>query len=261
VYQRLYAEVEGLSTDTLERYSPGTGTVALHREHEARYQFASAYVRDRRVADVACGSGMGTSLLLRAGARSVAGVDISGDAIEYASEHFPGPSFAQGDACDIPLPDESVDVVVSFETIEHIKDTDRFLRECSRILAPGGILIGSTPNEPVFTWLNGFNEYHLSNFGSREFKRALEAKFSEVRLFAQSPLNVPASLAFATAVKAVRALHLNKPLLKVFPRPDRHTPPSQAEYALPTGESEIRPYEWSYVRQPLLTVAVAKKPL
>ena len=166
-----------MATGKLERYSPGTGTVALHREHEARYQFASARVRSRRVLDIASGSGMGTSLLLRAGASNVTGVDISLEAIEYADRHFPGPRYMQGDGCKIPLQDASVDVVVSFETIEHLKDTAGFLKECCRVLVPGGTFIGSTPNEPIFTWLNGLNEFHLTNFSSRQFEQALRADF------------------------------------------------------------------------------------
>src|SRR6202043_1124076 len=69
----------------------------------------------------------------------------------------------------IPLPDRSVDVVVSFETIEHVEKPAAFLRECARVLVPEGLLIVSTPNRPVYTGGAASNPFHRIEFDEREF--------------------------------------------------------------------------------------------
>ena len=79
-------------------------------------------VEGKDVLDVASGEGYG-SAMLAGRARSVRGVDISQDAVGHARERYAGVAnlqYLQGSAAAIPLPDDSVDVVVSFETIEHL---------------------------------------------------------------------------------------------------------------------------------------------
>src|SRR6185503_1227303 len=67
----------------------------------------------------------------------------------------------------LPLPDDAVDVVVNFQVIEHLWDQGQFLRECARVLRPGGELLISTPNRITFspgrdTPLNPFHTRELN---------------------------------------------------------------------------------------------------
>jgi O-antigen biosynthesis protein len=171
---------------TGERYVPEVaGDIRL--EHVHRYLIARELVRDKHVLDIACGEGYGSAMLARDAAH-VIGVDIAADAVAHAAERYPlvNVEFRQG-ACEaIPLPDQSVDVVVSFETIEHVPDHQRVLDEMRRVLRPGGLLIISTPDRREYTdVLGNRNEYHVSEMDRGEFDRLLRARFANVSLAGQ----------------------------------------------------------------------------
>jgi SAM-dependent methyltransferase len=93
-----------------------------------------------------------------------------------------------GSAEEISLPDKSVDVVVSFETIEHVPNPGRFLDECVRVLVPGGRLIISTPDKEVYTNRLGIrNQYHCSEMTDQEFRSAVRRRFHDVHFYTQRP--------------------------------------------------------------------------
>jgi ubiquinone/menaquinone biosynthesis C-methylase UbiE len=153
-------------------------------EHIARYRFAKDFVRGKRVLDIACGEGYGASSFAKAGAYSVVGVDISPEVCEHARGKY-GIDARTGDAQAIPLPDRSLDLVVSFETIEHVSAPAAFVRECSRVLVPDGTLIISTPNRPVYSGECTHNPFHQIEFNEEEFRDLLGSHFKAVRLYVQ----------------------------------------------------------------------------
>src|SRR5689334_12156293 len=132
---------------TGERFVPGIAGGIAH-EHWHRYAFARRFVPQRRVVDVACGEGYG-SALLAASAATVTGIDIDAATVAHAARQYGAANvrFAVGSAAALPLPDASADVVVSFETIEHLpaEAQPRMLAEFARVLAPGGIIVLSSP--------------------------------------------------------------------------------------------------------------------
>jgi SAM-dependent methyltransferase len=93
-----------------------------------------------------------------------------------------------GNAEYIPLPDASVDAIVSFETIEHLHQPDAFLAECRRLLAPGGTLVISTPNRPVYGLHAANNPFHHHEMTEAEFREALAAHFKDLSFFGQCTL-------------------------------------------------------------------------
>lgn len=155
-----------------------------------RYIFASKFVEGKTVVDVACGVGYGSSYLGRKGAREVIGGDIAKDTIEYARAHYPRKElyFVQIDATSLPFPDACFDVVVSFETIEHLRDYRRFLFECGRVLKRGGLFICSTPNRRRFPLqpAKPLNPFHVQEFYIGEFEDLVKEYFTEVSLFYQA---------------------------------------------------------------------------
>src|SRR5712675_1589 len=106
---------------TDERMVPESADRDTFWEHVYRYAFASRFVIGKRVLDIACGEGYGAAALHKAGAIQVIGVDVSEGACVHASKRY-GLDARPGSGDRIPLPDNSVDVVVSFETIEHVRN-------------------------------------------------------------------------------------------------------------------------------------------
>ena len=137
-------------------------------EHASRYQFAAKYVADRHVLDIACGVGYGSDLLAKQSSRSIISVDISEEAIRHGIRHYENRkiAFLVGDATAIPLKDSVVDVVVSFDTLEHIKVYTTFILEVKRCLRPGGFFIVSTPNaeRSVHPPRPPSNPFHVKEF-------------------------------------------------------------------------------------------------
>jgi O-antigen biosynthesis protein len=133
--------------------------------HCARYEFALNYVGDLEVADIACGLGYGCRILREGGAKAVLGIDSCLEAVAYARvNHQPaGVTFEVANATQISLANSSVDVITSFETIEHIQNTTELLTEFNRILRLQGKLIASSPND----W--GLTNHHCHTWTAFEF--------------------------------------------------------------------------------------------
>ena len=168
-------------TFTGERFVPGcTGEIAY--EHWHRYAFARQFAAGKRVLDAACGEGYGSALLGTV-ASSIVGVDIDASAIAHARERYGEESrvrFLSGSCSALPLPDASVDVVVSFETIEHLDAVDqpKMLAEFARVLTPDGLLIISSPNKRLYSDERGYvNEFHRHELYREGLASLLAASF------------------------------------------------------------------------------------
>lgn len=149
----------------------------VYGEHVSRYEAVLPIVKNRIVLDIASGSGYGTQMLATE-AKYVYGVDISAAAVEYAKENYNSKNieYAVGDGEDIPMPSNSVDVIVTFETIEHIKDYKKFMKEIVRVLKPDGLAIISTPNDLEFA--EG-NHFHLHEFVHGELLDLIKTEFKQ----------------------------------------------------------------------------------
>lgn len=150
--------------------------------HLRRYEFACRFAEGLVVLDAACGTGYGSSMLARLGrARAVTGLDIDADAVGYASRrHGSGNvGFRVGDVSSTGLDSGSFDLVVSFETIEHVVDASSVIDEFARVLRPSGMLIMSTPND----W--GQTEHHVHSFTRASFESLVAVGFEVVELWGQ----------------------------------------------------------------------------
>jgi len=181
---------------TGERYIPEVhGDIEL--EHLHRYLFASQFVANKQVLDIASGEGYGSELLAKT-AKKVYGVDISKEAIIHARKKYPQKNlfFKVGSCSVVPLKDHSIDVVVSFETIEHHDDHEGMMLEIKRVLKPDGILVISSPDKLEYTDKPGFNnEYHVKELYREEFEALLGGSFSCLRFFGQKVIYGSAILA------------------------------------------------------------------
>ena len=172
-----------------ERFVPGIAGEIAH-EHWHRYAFARRFVKGKNVLDVACGEGYGSALLAGVAA-SVVGVDIAVEATDHAREAYaklPNVRFLQGSAARLDLADASVDVVVSFETIEHLPKTEqpRMIAEIGRVLKHDGMLILSAPNPVEYSQARSYcNPFHLHEPTREELDALLAAEFPFRRWFRQ----------------------------------------------------------------------------
>lgn len=168
------------------------GTFAERYEHLFRYKLA----RDQKwskIVEVGCGTGYGSAVL--ASDAKITAFDISKQAISYAVKVHPGPDYVVGSATALPLSDESVDTIVSFEVIEHLTEPEEFLDECKRVLRKDGAIMLSSPNpgyllnlikhrllgKPIPRKIWEGNIYHVREFSYDDMLRLLSRKGFEVR--------------------------------------------------------------------------------
>lgn len=159
--------------------------------HLVRYALATQYVRPGdRVLDCACGLGYGTAMLasLSRGGYFL-GVDVDEATIDYATANYarPGVRFKAGDAANLSdIPDNSIDLVVSFETVEHVEDWQGALAEFARVLRPDGRIIASVPDLWVDETGRDPNPYHYHAFDWPKFADGLRRHFILEKRYAQT---------------------------------------------------------------------------
>jgi len=177
----------------VERIIPGKVPIECYLEHVARYIFASNFIKNNElVVDIACGIGYGSYVLAKKGVKKIIGIDISNLAIEYGKKRYSGKvnsiiEFIVGDAMKIPIYSDKVDVIVSFETIEHLNDPETFLLECRKILKNEGLFILSTPNKYIKR--HEENPYHIRELYIEELLSMLNnSGFDIVDVYGQIPV-------------------------------------------------------------------------
>lgn len=156
-------------------------------EHYHRYALASQFATGKVVLDIACGEGYGSHFLSGI-AKRVTGVDISPDAVEFAKKEYSKNNleYVVGSADRIPLLDHSVDIVVSFETIEHHDKHQEMMREIKRVLKPEGHLIISSPDKKYYSDVPNYkNPFHVKELYQDEFKSLLSTYFRNTVHFSQ----------------------------------------------------------------------------
>lgn len=194
---------------TGERFIP-TEEGKIQLEHYHRYAVVRDLVAGKRVLDVACGEGYGSSMLAEV-AVAVTGVDISSEAVLHAEATYvkPNLTYLEGSATALPFADASFEVVVSFETIEHLAGQAEMVSELRRVLRPEGILIISSPNRPVYSEESGeHNEFHVKELDFAEFDALLKVQFPAVRYLGQRMLMGSVIQPLSSGPDALRAWHM-----------------------------------------------------
>ncbi|WP_376692635.1 class I SAM-dependent methyltransferase [Wenzhouxiangella sp. EGI_FJ10409] len=185
---------------TGERFTPECVREMAY-EHWHRYAWAAELVADKEVLDAACGEGYGSNLLA-ARARSVTGLDIGEAAVAHARERYRRDNlqFDQGNATKLPYDDGSFDVVVSFETLEHLEAQETLLAEFRRVLRPDGFLVISSPDRKTYSDETGYdNPFHVRELYRDELESLIESSFPAFRLFGQKLMFVSGLWSLADA--------------------------------------------------------------
>jgi len=159
--------------------------VAMH--HLARYKYAKKFVKkDDLVLDAACGSGYGSAMLAEK-AKKVYGIDICKKAIlvskiRYGRENI---NFMRMDCLGLDFKNNFFDKVVSFETLEHLKDPEKFLAEVKKVLKKGGVFLVSTPSCNKGKDIKPDNPWHYVEYNEKEFKKLLKKYFNKIQIYSQ----------------------------------------------------------------------------
>jgi ubiquinone/menaquinone biosynthesis C-methylase UbiE len=149
-------------------------------------------LRPRRILDVGCGQGRYLDLVRsRFPLAELIGVDFSGVAIAKAREAHPHIAFHVGaaDALDM-IPDASIDLLLNIEVMEHVVDAARVVREFTRVLRPGGVLLITTPcaNRYSLEWLENALTGRIRPTADG-FQRFGTDPIEHVRRFTEADLN------------------------------------------------------------------------
>jgi len=186
---------------TGERAIEGKTPANIWLDHIKRYYFTSQFAFDKTVLDIACGSGYGAYIISKVGkCKRVAGVDNSIETIDFVLNNYltSNANFCVGDVKNVPLKSNLFDVIISFETIEHLINYEQFLLELKRLLKKNGQLFISTPNKEVecafygSNYKNSLGEFHHQAFNSREFLSILRKHFQVCGIFGQRMVPTPA---------------------------------------------------------------------
>jgi 2-polyprenyl-3-methyl-5-hydroxy-6-metoxy-1,4-benzoquinol methylase len=183
------SKAAGHLPQTWERFIPkqmadDSASRKLFKLHYGRYQIATRYVLGKQVLDIACGAGYGSQMLGQAGAKSVIGVDVCRQTVDYAQKNYqsPGVSFTCESAEEFTWP-ELFDVVISFETMEHLHQPAQFLGRLHSLLVPNGCLLLSVPLGET----SHFDPYHLHAFSQKDVMALLENAGFEVESYRCDP--------------------------------------------------------------------------
>lgn len=161
-------------------------------EHLHRYFFSMQFVNQKNVLDIASGEGYGSNLLAKK-AKRVIGVDVDQGAVDHASVAYVSDNleFIQGDIKALDFEDATFDVITCFETIEHVKDHHKSLKELTRVLKADGVLLISTPDRECYnSFLKGeSNPFHELELNYREFSDLLKTYFTRVTFLFQKSIS------------------------------------------------------------------------
>jgi SAM-dependent methyltransferase len=186
---------------TGERFTPEC-VREIWYEHWHRYAFARQFAIGKRVLDAACGEGFGSAMLARE-AREVLGLDISSAAVAHAQTRYAAQTnlrYAQGDCTALDLGEARFDLLVSFETLEHVAAQQAMIAGFARVLEPDGVFIVSSPDKHTYSDVAGFsNEFHVRELYRDELLALLQPHFPFVYLYGQK-------LLFQSAIWSVDAV-------------------------------------------------------
>jgi SAM-dependent methyltransferase len=259
-------DLAGAKDGISERFAPDQDPGRLIEvEHLSRYMWAAQAARGRRVLDAGCGTAYGSRLLAEGGAHEVVGVDIAKSVLDAVAPAMPDSvSLEAGDLRRLAYDDDSFDLIVCFEVIEHFQDPLVALDELVRVLAPKGLLLISSPNRGVYP--EG-NPHHFHEFLPDELEAKLTARVAHARLYRQNDYIVSAVLGDEAHAREGGAVIDGVQLRKLVggrPGDETYTVAMASDAALPdlpqiatmTGMLELR--EWLSVFQVQTDAITAK---
>lgn len=175
-------ELTGTLDRSKEQLIPGRDSDYWLEFHLSFYRFAEQLCGGR-VLDIGCGYGYGSNHLA-AIADEVVGVDYHAPAVDFAREHYrrDNLTFLRHDANEpLPFEDDSFDLIVSSEVLEHIRNQRELLNEVKRVGKKGKFVIFKTPQSA--DGAEDDNPHHHHTFTYEEFEALFKETFTKANIF------------------------------------------------------------------------------
>jgi ubiquinone/menaquinone biosynthesis C-methylase UbiE len=158
------------------------------KEHQNRYLWSNQFARGS-VLDIACGTGYSSNIFSKnKNITKYIGIDPDKESIEIAKKNIVTNwnipiSYLISAIEDIPLETNSLDTIISLETLEHVKDLNKAIRETKRVIKTNGLFVGSVPTatmEDYATKLYGLNIFHINTFTFEDLYSLLHMEYKNV---------------------------------------------------------------------------------
>jgi len=180
------ATVEPTGERLVPERAESYGERVMVARHEFAYRCAKSHLeKGGKILDLGCGTGYGAASLAASGAE-VTAVDVSEESIEYARRAHAraGVTFRQLEGARLPFGDETFDLVVSFQVIEHVADDAGFVAEAARVLRRDGALLVTTPNRELrlSPGERPWSRYHVREYDASGLRELLLGAFSSATI-------------------------------------------------------------------------------
>ena len=181
-----------LNSQTAERLKPelcqsNIFDYILFLKHKFAYTVADKFInKNSTVLEIGCGEGYGTNFLARSGAQITA-LDIDAKTIKKAKLKYSQKNitFKKFDGYNINYPEQSFDVIISFQVIEHVENVEKYLKNIKKFLKPNGIFIITTPSRTYRLTENQtpINKYHIREYNAKTLSADIAKVFNKFQIF------------------------------------------------------------------------------
>lgn len=160
------------------------------------------------ILDLGCGDGRSVAIWNIFG--KATGLDLSPAAVAHAKKAYPGLDYFSGDALHTPFNNQTFDIIVSQEVIEHIEEQQLYIDECHRLLRDNGYLVLTTPNKYYFDRVKG------GNYSKQPIEKIMES--GQLRALVESKFSILKleSIVIAPADYGIYRLLFNKIVVALF---------------------------------------------
>lgn len=169
--------IDAFNLKTKEEY-------VLHLIHSFPYTLVANLAKNMVVLDLGCNTGYGSEILSKK-AQKVVGVDVSENAISISQKQYGhlNIDFHLIDGKKLPFEDNTFDIIISCQVIEHIVDYNIYINELKRVLSPSGVVFFTTPNANLRLdpGMKPWNQFHVREFNHSELLNLLNEYFSSVK--------------------------------------------------------------------------------
>lgn len=173
--------------EDLDKYKKDFSAFLLHANHIKAYDFVAPFCKNKKVLDVGCFIGYGETRIFSQ-AKEIVAIDSDNKALEFACQNrfIPNVKFRKVNARQLPFSNETFDIIIAFQLIEHIPphEVGSFLSEVKRVLQRKGSLFITTPNRKfrLLPFQRPFNPEHYQEFTAKGLLKILKTTFKDIQI-------------------------------------------------------------------------------